>query len=84
MVSGASLHVFYSHCKDYSGCSLGIGDRRSENSLFTTQNSPANVRQPMSILYSDVEPLSQYSPIKLQLSPATRFLSEKPVISSLQ
>ena len=29
-----------------------------------------------SILYSDVEPVLQYSPVKLHLSPATRILSE--------
>ena len=28
-----------------------------------------------------MEPLSQYSPIKLHLSPATRILSENPVIN---
>ena len=30
----------------------------------------------MTILYSDIEPLSQYSPVKLHLSPATRILGE--------
>ena len=44
----------------------------------TAQNSPANVRQPMAIFYSDMEPLLQYSPVRLHLSPATRILSEKP------
>ena len=31
-----------------------------------------------SILYSDVESVLQYSPVKLHLSPATRILSENP------
>ena len=30
----------------------------------------------MTILYSDIEPLSQYSPVKLHLSPVTRILGE--------
>ena len=32
----------------------------------------------MNIFYSDMEPLSQYSPVTLQLSPATRILYENP------
>ena len=32
----------------------------------------------MTIFYSDEEPLSQYSPITLHLSPATRILNENP------
>ena len=32
----------------------------------------------MTIFYSDMETLSQYSPVKLHLSHATRFLSENP------
>ena len=28
--------------------------------------------------FSDVEPLSEYSPVTLHLSPATRILNEKP------
>ena len=32
----------------------------------------------MTIFYSDMEPLSQYFPVKLHRSPATRFLSENP------
>ena len=36
----------------------------------------------MTILYSDVEPLSKYSPVTLQLSPATRILNENPVLCS--
>ena len=32
----------------------------------------------MTILYSDVEPLSKYSPVTLHLSPATRILNENP------
>ena len=32
----------------------------------------------MTIFYSDVEPESEYSPVTLHLSPATRSLNEKP------
>ena len=35
----------------------------------------------MTILYSDVEPLSKYSPVTLHLSPATRILNENPVVA---
>ena len=48
---------------------------RSENSpFFTTQNSATNVWYCILwlFLYSDMEPLSKHSPIKLHLSPATR------------
>ena len=34
----------------------------------------------MAIFYSDMESLSQYSPVQLHLSPATRILSENPVL----
>jgi len=37
----------------------------------------------MTIFYSDVEPLSKYSPVTLHLSPATRILNENPVYTSL-
>ena len=47
--------------------------RSSENSPFTTQIPPANILWPMTIFYSDVEPLSEYSPVRLHLS-ATRIL----------
>ena len=30
----------------------------------------------MTIFYSDVEPVSEYSPVMLHLSPATRILNE--------
>ena len=33
----------------------------------------------MTMFYSDVEPLSKYSPEMLHLSPATRILNENPV-----
>ena len=46
-----------------------IRHQRSENSQLITQNSPVNVRQPMTIFYSDVEPLSKYSSVTLHLSP---------------
>ena len=32
----------------------------------------------MTILYSDVETLSKFSPVTLHLSPATRILNENP------
>ena len=32
----------------------------------------------MTIFYSDVEPLSEYCPVILHLSPATRILNENP------
>jgi len=47
-----------------------------ENSPFPTQNSPANVQYPMTNFYSDMEPVSKYSPVMLNLSPATRILNE--------
>ena len=37
----------------------------------------------MTIFYSDMEPLSKYSPVTIQLSPATRILSENPVMVSV-
>ena len=55
-----------------------VRHRRSENSPSTTQNFPANVRYPTTIFYSDMEPLSKYSPVTLHLSPASRVLSENP------
>ena len=53
-----------------------IRHQRSENSPFTTQNSPTNIRQLMTIFYSDVAPLSKYSPVTLYLSPVTGFLNK--------
>ena len=38
----------------------------------------------MTIFYSDVEPLSEYSPVMLHLSPATRILNENPYNDFLQ
>ena len=35
----------------------------------------------MTIFYSDVEPLSQYSPATLYLSPATGILNENPELA---
>ena len=53
--------------------------QRSENSHFTTQNSPTNVWWLMTIFYLDVQPLSKYSTLTLHLvSPATRILNENP------
>ena len=37
----------------------------------------------MSILYSEVEPLSKYSPVMLHLSPATKILNDNPDEGSL-
>ena len=51
---------------------------RLENSPLTMQNSRANVEWPMTIFYSDTEPLSKYSPVTLHLSPVTRILGENP------
>ena len=62
-------------CHHEAGCSLGIGDRRI---VCLLHDSPANVQWPMTILYSDVEPLSKYSPVTLHLSPATRILNDNP------
>ena len=56
------------------GYSLGIRD------LFTTQNSMANFQKPMTIFYSDTEPLLKYSPVTLHTSAATRILNENPVM----
>lgn len=49
--------------------------RRSENSPFTTQNSPLAY---MTIFHSDVEPFSKYSPVMLHLSPAAGVFNENP------
>ena len=49
-----------------------------DNSLFTTQISPVNIALPMTIFFSDVEPLSEHFPVTLHLSPATRILNKKP------
>ena len=59
-----------------------IRHQRSKNSLFTTQISMANIGYPMTILYSDVEPLSEYCPVMLLLSPATRILN--PLIPKIK
>lgn len=48
---------------------------RSENSPFTTQNSPLAY---MAIFRSDVEPFSKYSPVMLHLSPAAGVFNENP------
>ena len=53
-----------------------IRHSKLENSLFTRQIS--YMWQLMTIFYSDVEPLSEYSPVILHLSPATRILNENP------
>ena len=58
-------------CHQEAGCSLGIGDRRI---LCLLHDSPANVQWPMTILYSDMEPLSKYSPVTLHLLLLVEFL----------
>ena len=57
---------------------VAIRHWRLENSPFTMQNSSTNVRQFMTIFYSEVEPLLKYSPVTLYLSPAMRILNENP------
>ena len=52
-----------------------------ENSLFTGQNSQTKVSVASD---SDVEPVSKYSPVTLQLSPATRILNGNPVEALIQ
>ena len=53
----------------YPGCSLGIGDQRILRLTFRSYGN----------FYSDLEPLSKYSPVMLHLSPATRILNKNPV-----
>lgn len=55
-----------------------IRHQRSENSPFTKKTSSANVWYPVTIFYSDKEPLSKYSPVMLHLSTVTRILNENP------
>ena len=55
---------------------------RLDNSPFTKQNSLTNVPYTKTIIYSDLGPLSKYSPVMLNLLPATRILDENPVHSS--
>ena len=52
-----------------------IRHRRSENYPFTMHNSPTAAYD---FFYSDVKPLSKYSPVTLQLSPTSRILNENP------
>ena len=54
-----------------------------DNSPIILQNSLPNSQKPMTIFYSDVEPLSKYSPAMLHLSPATRIANhnENPATS---
>ena len=60
-----------------------IRDWRLDNSSIIQQNSLPNSQKPMTIFYSDVEPLSKYSPAMLHLSPATRIANhnENPATS---
>ena len=58
-----------------------IRHRRWENFPLTTHNSTANVRQPLTIFFSDMEPLSHYSPVLLHLSPGARILTENPEVA---
>ena len=72
------MTAVYDACTQFSTHRLLIRHQRSENSPFAGQNFPANVRYPMTILYSDMEPLSHYSPVMFHLSPSTRILNERP------
>ena len=47
-----------------------IRHRRLENPQFTMQNSLTNILYPMTI-YSELAPLSKYSPVMLHLFPAS-------------
>ena len=47
-----------------------------------SQNSPANIEEPMTIFHSDVEPLSEYFSVTLHLSPATRVLNENVAVQN--
>ena len=78
------IYILYHWChchqlQNYNaGCSLGIGDQRIllllHRSLFLTFHS----LWLLIFFFSDVEPLSKYSPVTLHLSPATRILNENP------
>ena len=56
-------------------CSLDIGDR-SIPRLLSIILRQKFIHLSLTILYSDVEHLSKYSPVTLHLSPATRILIE--------
>ena len=63
------------NCKNsYSGCSLGIGDWRILHLLYRILRLTCDLT--LTDFYSDMEPLSKYSPVTLHLSPATRILNE--------
>ena len=59
-------------CQKLSMSRVFIRHWKLKNSPFTVHNSLANVHHlSLTILYSDVEHLSKYSPVTLHLSPAT-------------
>ena len=62
---------------------LFIRHWKLDNSPIILQNSLPNSQKPMTIFYSDVEPLSKYSPAMLHLSPSTRIANhnENPATS---
>ena len=55
-----------------------IRHQRSENSPFNSHNSLTFTFRSLWFFYSDMEPLSKYSPVMLDLSPATIILNENP------
>lgn len=73
-----SLFKSYLNYRDVYLFRVFIRYWRSENSPLIMQNSLANVWWPMTSLFSDVEPLLKYSPVALNLSPATRIFKENP------
>ena len=52
-----------------------IRRQKSENYLFTMHHSPTVAYD---FFYSDMKPLSKYSPVTLQLSPTSRIRNEYP------
>ena len=72
-------HSLALYCQYKSVFRVFIRHQRSENFPLTMQNSPGNIWQPIItlfisiyfIIYSDVKPLSKYSPVTLCLPPAT-------------
>ena len=55
-------------------CSLGIGNQKICRLTFDSL---------CSLFYSDVEPLSKYSPIMLHLYPATRIVNKHPALGPI-
>ena len=74
--SSENLEMVPKISRKTESCRVLIRHQRLRNSPFTVKNSLANVRQPVTIFYSDEEPLSKYFPVTLHLSLATRMLCE--------